>query len=474
MALGVAIQPSARVSAWAAAAGRRRGVGALTALFLVATAAPAMGQQNELNQVERALRQGQTRAATLKQETAALESEIQALRVESVSAARRAQNHESRLSAIEAELTALERRKRGMVADLATRRAQLGTTLAALQRIALQPPDALVFSPSPPIDTVRSGLLLRAAIPTIERRATALRAELDDLRALRDRIALQRRELGETAETLAAERDRLNRLIERKSAARAARAAEQRTAQEQAEQLAARAGDLRELLERVERAAAARAEREARERAVAERAALAEAARRARAQTKAAEAARRTAENAATPPTPAPPPAEGAPREDTARERPPAPERRVALAKPSDIRPFPVARASLTLPARGRLVVRYGQARGADGASRGIVMAARPGARVVAPYDGKVVYAGTFRSYGQILIIEHGERYHTLLAGLERIDAVVGQWLLAGEPVGVLGAPRDGQPELYFELRHAGQPVNPLPWLATTDDKVRG
>jgi septal ring factor EnvC (AmiA/AmiB activator) len=84
------------------------------------------------------------------------------------------------------------------------------------------------------------------------------------------------------------------------------------------------------------------------------------------------------------------------------------------------------------------------------------------------------VYAGQFRRYGQILIIEHGGRYHSLLAGLERIDAVVGQWVLAGEPVGVMGSPDGDRPELYFELRRTGQPINPLPWLVTTDNKVQG
>ena len=76
--------------------------------------------------------------------------------------------------------------------------------------------------------------------------------------------------------------------------------------------------------------------------------------------------------------------------------------------------------------------------------------------------------------YGRILIIEHGERYHTLLAGLERIDAVIGQWVLAGEPVGTMGDPADDIPRLYLELRRTGEPINPLPWLATSKDRVRG
>ena len=93
---------------------------------------------------------------------------------------------------------------------------------------------------------------------------------------------------------------------------------------------------------------------------------------------------------------------------------------------------------------------------------------------MVAPYDGQVVYAGPFRGYGQILIIEHGESYHTLLAGIERIDAVEGQWVLAGEPVGTMERQGTELPKLYLELRHAGQPINPLPWLANFDNKVQG
>ena len=71
-----------------------------------------------------------------------------------------------------------------------------------------------------------------------------------------------------------------------------------------------------------------------------------------------------------------------------------------------------------------------------------------------------MVFAGPFRGYGQILIIGHGDGYHSLLAGLDRIDSSVGQWLVAGEPVGTMpdGA---GKPRLYLELRHDNQPINP-------------
>ena len=163
--------------------------------------------------------------------------------------------------------------------------------------------------------------------------------------------------------------------------------------------------------------------------------------------------------------------------EPEAAPQPPGSQQVARLSRPSDIRDFPGERSSLTMPARGDVVTRYGasvQRAGGATRSKGIEIATRAGAQVVAPYDGQVVYAGPFRGYGRILIIEHGGRYHSLLAGLDRIDAVVGQWVLAGEPVGIMGSGANRDPELYLELRRTGQPINPLPWLAQTGDKVRG
>jgi septal ring factor EnvC (AmiA/AmiB activator) len=92
----------------------------------------------------------------------------------------------------------------------------------------------------------------------------------------------------------------------------------------------------------------------------------------------------------------------------------------------------------------------------------------------VAPYDGQVAFSGPFRGYGQILIIDHGEGYHTLLVGLSRIDGGEGQKVVAGEPVGLMGNSDSGRPALYVELRRNGRPINPLPWLTARNDKAGG
>jgi murein hydrolase activator len=83
-----------------------------------------------------------------------------------------------------------------------------------------------------------------------------------------------------------------------------------------------------------------------------------------------------------------------------------------------------------------------------------------------------VVFAGPFRGYGQLLIIEHSEGYHSLMAGMGRIDTSVGARVLAGEPIGAMA--EDGTPSLYVELRRDGQPINPLPWLADRKPQAGG
>ena len=432
---------------------RYRRWAATVLLCLAGGAVPGLGataaaQDTQLDQVERALEKDQAEAQDLARKAAALRNEIQGLRRELVAAARKAQNLEDALSTKEQALSRLESERALKQAALAKRHGQLARTLGALQRIAVRPPEALIAAPGNPVDTVRSALLLRVAVPAIELQARELRRELDYLDQLRRDISLQRSSLETATRELEGERLRLSRLIERKRDLQDLTTAEQRAAHARARKLARQAKSLRDLVAKLEDQARANAGRETRE--AAEPEAVPAPARDAEAQ--AEPKAPKTSQQALlTPPTP--------------------------LEKPGNVRRFPdrPSAANLVMPARGSVVTTFGdRASRNDQPAQGISIRTRGLAQIVAPYDGRVAYAGDFRGYGQILIIEHGGRYHTLLAGLGRIDAVVGQWVLAGEPVGTMGRVEDSEQVLYLELRQTGQPVNPLPWFANSNNKVQG
>ncbi len=437
-----------------------------------------------LEELQREIEAGEAAESAAQARARSLRAEAEALRQESIAAAARAQALERRLSTAEIAVgfrRAAELRQR---ARLAERRTQLSVTLGALQRIALQPPETLLTSPGGALETARSALLLSTTVPELERRAQEVRAAVTRLAALTEATASERDALAATRQALSDEQARLEGLAERKIALQQEALAERAAAARRVERLAAEAETLQELLQRLAEEAEARRRREA-------EAALAALQR--------AEALRR--EHQALDEELR---AEPAPDVALAREARPggsAGRPQVAslpaapLAKPGSVRPFPSVRDSLRLPVAGSLAVGFGERPSGDidGRARGIYMETRPGAQVVAPYDGQVAFAGRFRRYGLLLIIEHDGRYHSLLSGLERIDAVVGQWVLAGEPVGVMGqrggglggdtdggntdggsAAGRGAPRLYYELRRDSQPIDPLPWLAMDEEKARG
>jgi murein hydrolase activator len=125
------------------------------------------------------------------------------------------------------------------------------------------------------------------------------------------------------------------------------------------------------------------------------------------------------------------------------------------------------------MPVPGEVVNPFSDQGGA-GTKPGITIAAAPGQAVAAPEDGRVVFAGAFRSYGQLLIIEHQREYHTLLWGFSELDVAKGDQVRTGQIVGVMAIDAEAVPELHVELRRNGRPVNPLPWLAANTNKVRG
>ncbi|HEX7776536.1 MAG TPA: peptidoglycan DD-metalloendopeptidase family protein [Parvibaculum sp.] len=327
-------------------------------------------------------------------------------------------------------------------------------------------------------------------MPELRAQAAALRARLDELTRLRESILAERTTLAQAKASLERDRANLQALLTRKLARQQTLTAAAESEKARGERLAREATDLNDLIGRLETEAAAR---------------LPESRPENRPQTRPENEADRTAPPLAPSEADIEPPASSG-GENPASAGPAAqPNTQTAMLSPPEREPgvpssrlFSQAKGLVRLPAAGVIVRGFGEPNGLGGKTQGLTIGTRPGAQVIAPFDGKIVFAGTFRRYGQLLIISVGEGYHVLLAGMTRINGLAGQNILAGEPVGIMGSTSDedslvgengsagrsgmaghkvssGQrPALYIEFRKDGDPIDPRPWLMMSDKKARG
>lgn len=395
----------------------------------------------ELDAVTRDIAITAERQEELKQEIEALEKDDATLNKTLIGIGERVQALESEIDGTEQRMRALSNNVTAIRASLAERRGVLAEVLGALQRMGHRPPPAILVRPEDALASVRSAILLGAVVPNLRHAAARLTADLGQLVALRAEFGNERDRLRSDAISLAEDRARVRLLIEEKKSKRAASAEALAEERRRAAALAEQATSLRDLIALMEReiAAASRASAQANDAAVA--------------------------------------------NERDRGERTPTSLGRADRLTPSVA--FADARGLLPRPANGRYVRRFGEKDELGGTSQGISISTRPSAQVNSPTDGWVVYAGPFRSYGQLLIINAGGGYHILLAGMERIDVQLGQFVLAGEPIAGMATPQlasaggegigSALPVLYIEFRKDGTPIDPAPWwAASSDQKVDG
>ncbi|RCK37488.1 peptidase M23 [Thalassospira profundimaris] len=425
-------------------------------------AAPSFAQSlqkvdKKLDQLESQLSKQQQQEEFLSRKSRELWTEEQALQSEAISVARRTQRLETTLTDLEDQLQTLESREKVAATSLEDKAGQYARILMALQRLSTTPPEAVIALPTSPQDTLRSAVLLKAALPGVEQHARDLRKELEEIATLREDIRDRRSDLTEATKQLQSERSALAALLDEKRRLRSETEAEALAAAKAVSALADEAKSLGDLLSTLRK----RAEGLPKPRPRPE-----------------VEIASRTEPDSdtlgATTIARNTPPETPAQKEETSATRDKKNETSdEEFAVGSSIT---LAHGNLRMPASGKVVTLFGEkSRGPDGLtvtrSKGIEISTRANAQVVSPFDGKVVFAGPFRGYGRLLIIEHGEGYHSLIAGFDRLDSVVGQYLLAGEPVGIMG---ETAPKLYLEMRQDGEAINPLPWLASKNGKVSG
>ena len=401
----------------------------------VAPEAAKGARQEELERVQADQKRAADLAAKLKAELEAIGEDRRKLNQLLIGAATGIRAVEDRIAAAEARLHALSGSEDTIRRSLASRRTVIAEVLAALQRLGRRPPPALLVSPEDALQSVRAAILLGAVLPDMKVEVDTLVADLAELVKVRSEIATEQELLGRDLAALSQERTRMTVLVQERQRKQAETEKALEAERGRAVQLARQADNLKELIARIEQEIAS--------------------------------AARAAAQAGAA--------------------RPDAKPSLAALNDPGRLSPaiaFASAKGALPLPINGIKIREFGASDGLGGTEKGLSVASRAAAQVTAPCDGWVVYAGPFRSYGQLLILNAGGGYHVLLAGMERISVDLGQFVLTGEPVATMGggpqsaaaiAKGSSQPVLYIEFRKDGTPVDPSPWWAATNsEKVRG
>lgn len=394
------------------------GTGAALTLALPASdAAPATALVDPAEAeaaLARATREGRLADARAQKLTAAAEAATEAAQKtasEAAALAARIQQAEAGIEAARARLAIAKDQRARLTARLAAKQEPTARLAAALQTAARRPLALAALQPGSLEDVVHVRAVMASAVPRIRARTASLRADLERGRALEAQASAAVEQLRSGESALLQRRAELavleqqQRLASRTTQAAALREAERALA------LAEEARDLDGLVGKLGEVAMLRDELAALPGPVLRPADLA----------------------AALPPEPAPAPSASAP-------------------PPSDFQ----------LPVQGRTLVGFGAKRESGLASTGLTLAPARQAQVVAPARGRVAFAGAYRGFGRIVIIEHAGGWTSLVTGLERVDVAVGDSVIGGSPVGRAAG---GASPVTIELRRDGKPVNPLQYL---------
>ena len=380
---------------------------------------------NDIAQTRRELGFARSQGAAARRRAEKLETEARAVTEQADRTARdaaalaaRVQETEAQVAAQEARVKLIAAARESLRARLAERQAPLVRLTASLQRLSRRPPVLALLRPGSLRDLVTMRALLQTMLPQVERRTAALRGEIARARALEQSARAASAQLRQSEGQLVEKRRQLaavearQRIASRQAVGIAARETDRALA------LAERARDLGDLIGAIGRDAQLR---------------------------------------------------DALARLPGPIMRPPRPQdSRVVQAEM--FTPPPQGLPIWILPLAGRLVTGFGEQVaggiggeiGGQARSRGVVMATQANAQAVVPAPGRIAYAGRYRGYGQIVIVEHAGGWVSLVTGLASLNVSVGQQVVAGSPLGTTGP---GRPQIGVELRRNGEPVNPLQYL---------
>jgi len=401
-------------------AGLMVGLIGASSLTLAQTKTESLSQQR-LEKLGQEIQQRETTADNLAAQVAQTRKDYTVLQRRSVRLASKIKALETDIEATQVRLVDLRAEEEVVARELRLQSAGMAEALAAMQRLSQTPAATLMAKPENIETMARTALLFDAILPALDAQAKELRYKIEQVERVQSAIRTDQSALLSRQATLDEQRQEMAAVMAQKKSQQRRMSRALDTERKRIAKLTREAKTLEELIARL-----------------------------------------------------------AAPKESGAVKGEYA-----DVGKPVESLPFEIAKGRLSLPAPGVVISRFNHRQPDGQRSRGIRMETTAQAQIVSMWDGNIAFAGPFRDYGQLLIISHGGGYHTLLAGMARIDVDIAQWVLVGEPVGLMQAAplktteneeKTGnfKPSLYIELRRDGRSIDPLPWIAASQRKVKG
>lgn len=369
-------------------------------------------KQTQLAASEKEIKEKKEKFKSLKNALDQIDDEITGLKSDMVKAARDVKKRERSMTALEDKIGSLQKKRITLQKKLQKDHKDLSKLATALLRLRQIPPEALLARPGAPMETAQAAMVLSSVAAPLQSHAQELRADLQELDRLEKSLLSEQESLRSESQKMLADQSKLQDLIRRREVAYTKIKKDAQDQEEDLRRLAQEAQDFKDLVKKLEdrnrRLALATSESE------------------------------KTIDSGV----------------QVAHASIPSDKYREHILSAKGL-------GEKQLPVSGRIRVGYGTMDDLGAQSEGIKIEGRAGGIVVAPMNGIIRYKGFFKNYGNMVIIEHAKNYHSLVAGLAKIDTVVGQSVTAGEPMGSMGAGRNARPSLYYELRYNGKPINP-------------
>ena len=407
--------------------------------------------QNQIKSLEQQAQDKNIEYKKLQAQAMQINLDLNKLNTQMITAAQKLQKQEAETTRSESELKILQDKLKISEQEFNIEYQKLAEILSALQNLATHPTQSILVMPLTPIEVVRSAILMRESVPYLNQNAEKIKNDLNNLEKQKNDVENKLKKLEKQKSSLLKQQQNLKKMSEQKMALRKKIEGESKKNKQEALKLAAEASDLRDLLEKAEKEQQLRQrkqeeiKRAAKEREQAAQRRLEE------------EQKRRIASGKSRGLSTA----DGQPYQHDEKEI--AMVRLTPDKSENNAINFLSARGKLIRPASGNIITSYGEELSKGVNSKGLIIKTRSGAQVVAPYDGTVIFSGPFKGYGNLIIVEHGQGYVSLLAGMNTVDTENGQMVLAGEPVGTM--PDTPSAKLYVEIRKNQKPVNPAPWF---------